>query len=118
MAALSRPVLAASDRGTIRRCPCCGDPQVVFDGACLTLTARELQTVHDALETARAEADVLGAGFGWALRTGSARRHAPAAPLELDGAGVGALDELVAQALAVLDLDALLLNRWAPRPVA
>ena len=28
------------------------------------------------------------------------------------------LDELVAQALAVLDLDALLLNRWAPRPVA
>lgn len=108
-------VLVRSDRGTVLRCPCCGDPELRFDGVGVTLTPGELRKMRATLQAAQDEADRRRPVGGWALR---AETLGQTAYFHLYGDDVDALADLLAQAEAVLDLDALFLDTLGPRPTA
>lgn len=113
--ALSDDALAATDRGDVRRCPCCGDLDLRFDDVTLTLSAADLRRMRATVSGVRAQTGRSGACWGWALR---AQTHRQSAVFELHGDDAHALGDLLDAAVAVLDLDALLLNALGPRPTA
>lgn len=111
--ALHDAPLAASDRGGVERCPCCGDLDLRFDGVGVTLTPGQLRQMQRTLVAVRAGG---GTPWGWALRAETARETAVFRLPGVDDAD--ALGELLDAAVAVLDLDALLLGTLGPRPAA
>ena len=110
--AFQDPRLAASDRGVVSRCPCCGELDLEFDGVCVTLTGGQLRQMRRTLAAVRAETS---APWGWALRAETARETAV---FRLIGDDASELAGLLDAAVAVLDLDALLLDALGPRPTA
>lgn len=104
--------LAQSDRGVVARCPCCDDLDLEFDGVGVTLSSAQLRQMRRTLAAVQAEKD---ARWGWALRTETTRESAV---FRLVGDDAEDLAGLLDAAVAVLDLDALLLNALAPRPTA
>lgn len=113
--ALSSPLLAETPRGAVRRCPCCGDLDLRFDGVALVLGPDDLRRMRATVGAVCAEAERPGAVWGWALRAATARQEAVFA---LTGDGAHALGALLDAAVAALDLDALLLDALGPRPAA
>ena len=109
--ALSDACIAASARGAVSRCPCCGDLDLRFDGVDVTLSPGQLRQMTRTVAAARAHETPAG----WALRAETARQRAV---FRLTGDAAGALGDLLDQAVAVLDLDALLLDALGPRPAA
>lgn len=107
------PRIAASDRGAVSRCPCCDDLDLRFDGVDVTLSAGQLRQMTRTVAAARSQSDA--SPGGWALRAETARQKAV---FRLVGDDADALGDLLDQAVAVLDLDALLLDSLGPRPVA
>lgn len=110
--ALHDPRLAASSRGVVTRCPCCGDLDLEFDGVRVTLTGGQLRQMRRTLAAVRAEES---APWGWALRADTSRESAV---FRLVGDDAEALGDLLDTAVSVLDLDALLLDTLGPRPAA
>lgn len=111
--ALHDPQIARTDRGAVTRCPCCGDLDLRFDGVDVTLTAPQLRRMHRTVATVRT--DAADAPWGWALRAETDRQTAV---FRLVGDDTDALADLLDAAVAVLDLDALLLDALGPRPAA
>ncbi len=109
--ALHDPRLAESDRGVVSRCPCCGDLDLRFGDVGVTLSAAQLRQMRRTLAAVREE-DV---PWGWALRAETARESAV---FRLVGDDARELAGLLDAAVAVLDLDALLLDTLGPRPTA
>ena len=110
--ALHDPRLAQSDHGVVSRCPCCGDLDLRFGDVGVTLSAVQLRRMRRTLAAVRAEEH---APWGWALRAETARESAV---FRLVGDDAAELADLLDTAVAVLDLDALLLDALGPRPSA
>lgn len=107
--------MARTDRGSVSRCPCCGDFDLRFDGVGVTLSPTQLRRMRRTLAAVCAEAERLAAPWGWALRTETQRQ---AVVFHLVGDDADALGDLLDAAVAALDLDALLLDTLGPRPTA
>lgn len=111
MTAPSQTSLAVS----ARPCPFRGDLDVRFDGVALTHTPDALRRMRATFGAVRDETAQPGVVWGWLLRADTQRQSAA---LPLDADGVSALRELLEEAVAVLDLDAILLDVLGPHPAA
>lgn len=114
--ALSDAVLAETRRGAVSRCPCCGDLDLRFDDVTLTLSPDQLRRMGATVQAVRAEAGRPGRAWGWALRA-ETQRESAVFTLRSGGDAL-ALGDLLDAAVAVLDLDALLVGSLGPRPLA
>jgi len=106
------PRLAESAQGAVSRCPCCGDLDLQFGDVGVTLSAAQLRQMRRTLAAVRSQED---APWGWALRAETARESTV---FRLVGDDAAELAGLLDAAVAVLDLDALLLDTLGPRPTA
>ena len=112
---LSDPRIALSPRGSVVRCPCCDGLALRFDGVGVTLTPSHLRRMRAAVHAVCDESERRRSPWGWALR---ARTDRESAVFSLSADDADALADLLDAAVAVLDLDALLLDTLGPRPAA
>lgn len=96
----SDPYLFTTPHGSVFRCPCCGDYEVRFRDAALTVNRLELGELY---ETVGAACEV--AGEDWRLWAQTARQSTA---FSLRGDDAEELADLLGGAVAMLALDALL----------